>query len=149
MNNKEIYIGSTEEGADIQKDTEPIRGEEQSQKGEGSELTEGQIEMAREEMKIKFEDVRGSGESFITKEELERNQENRKDRDMLIAGAFGLGAVGIYGAAGYFGVNPENMALASDAGKIFFGSIGAMTFMVASPIARIQNWLERRKNKEK
>lgn len=126
-----------------------------------------------EDMKVldnKLEMARDGGESFIAKKENEYNEarlrenelsksieyegtftkkaEERKMRDVVIGGLFGLGALGVIGVAGYLGVNPDKITMASTAGKIMVGSMIPMMAMAASPIARIQNWFGRKKIKE-
>lgn len=100
-------------------------------------------------MEAAMQEGREAGNTYLIQQEnvriLRERGEKREVRDMVIAGAAGIGALGTMGIAAYMGVNPENITPASEVGKVMYGLIGITTANMFSPFAKIQNWFERKK----
>lgn len=83
-------------------------------------------------------------ESRSTQDDLEKQAEKRKDRDRWIGAVSSLGSAGVItGGLVFGGVLGGPVGLAASAGLV-----GGGLAMLGSPIARIQNWIERRRHEK-
>ena len=162
-------------GEQVEKARAEMQAEQKSESPEVKNLEElkkkaEEVGASPEDIKAldsKLEQARDGGEAYLAKKENEckeaerakqelrrsiesggsftKKAENRTTRDMLIGGISMLGIMGLVGAelAGLrTGVDGAMLKM------ILGGSVGLGAVMVGAPIARIQNWLEKKKIKE-